>query len=284
MAEAYWKGNYNQTRIKIMSEVLMHSKKLQELRKEIDRIDEQLISLVAQRLRLAKEIAAIKQKMNLEIRDEKREREIIDCVRKRARELKIDQEFMESLARLVLAQMAGAEREFIGKNGIWAQVQEVFKDYPAQLNVARILFKYGLRVREDGEVMCGDIRIPASQIANEAGVDRRIVDLTAKRILNDKVLSGIFRNLEPFAYLKGVAHSIGLGVVEIIPEDAAKPGILKDVFRVISKFGVSIRQAVADDPYFIPQPKLTIITDEPLRGEVIEGLRKLPSVRSVIVY
>ncbi|HID03020.1 MAG TPA: amino acid-binding protein [Desulfobacterales bacterium] len=167
---------------------------------------------------------------------------------------------------------------------MWVQVQSVFKDYPAQLSVARILFKYGLRVREDGEIMCGDIRIPATQIASEAGVDRRVVDLTAKRILGDKILGGIFRNLEPFAYLKGVAHSTGLGVVEIMPENAAKPGILRDVSKIISKFGISIRQAVADDPYFIPQPKLTIITDEPLRGEVIDGLRKLPSVRSVIVY
>ncbi|HID60227.1 MAG TPA: hypothetical protein EYP46_00005, partial [Hadesarchaea archaeon] len=116
-----------------MSEASMYRKKLQEFRKEIDQIDEQLISLVAQRLKLAKEIAGIKQKMNLEVRDEKREREIIDCVRRRARELKIDQGFLESLTRLMLAQMAGAEREFIGRNGIWVQVQSVFKDYPAQL-------------------------------------------------------------------------------------------------------------------------------------------------------
>jgi predicted regulator of amino acid metabolism with ACT domain len=53
---------------------------------------------------------------------------------------------------------------------------------------------------------------------------------------------------------------------------------------VVSKFGLRIRQAVADDPYFVAQPKLTIITDEPVGGKIIDALRKLPSVQSVIVY
>ncbi|KUO41106.1 MAG: hypothetical protein APZ16_05745 [Candidatus Hadarchaeum yellowstonense] len=152
------------------------------------------------------------------------------------------------------------------------------------MNVARVMFKYGLRVMEDGTIACGGIKIPAVQIAKEAGVDRRVVDFTARRILSDKSLRDIFENLEPIAYLKGFAQQLGLGVIEIIPEDASRPGILKEVTGVIAKFGLSIRQSVTDDPHFVPQPKLTIITDEPVKGEIIEALRKLPSVRSVIVY
>lgn len=262
----------------------MSDKKLQELRQDIDRIDEQLISLLAHRLKLADDLVALKRKLKLGVRDEARERAVIDRVRTRAREIKIDPSFAESVMRLVMAQMAGEERERLGGAGMWSKIQKEFEDYPAQLSVARVLFKYGLRVREDGEIACGDIRIPAVQIAKEAGVDRRVVDATAKRILKDKKLGGIFRNLEPLAYLKGVAQELGLGVIEILPENAAKPGIIKEVTGVISKFGISIRQAVADDPFFVPQPKLTIITDEPLRGAVIEALRKLPSVRSVVVY
>jgi predicted regulator of amino acid metabolism with ACT domain len=152
------------------------------------------------------------------------------------------------------------------------------------MSVARVMIKYGLRVMENGEIGCGGIRIPAVQIAKEAGVDRRVVDFTARRILGDKKLRDIFENLEPIAYLKGFAQQLGLGVIEIIPEDAARPGILREVTGVISKFGLSIRQSVSDDPNFVPQPKLTVITDEPVKGVVIESLRKLPSVRSVIVY
>ena len=259
-------------------------RELRELRREIDGIDERLIALLAQRLKLADELAALKRKLKLEIRDEARERAIIDSARERARQIGLDPTFVEGLMRLVIAHMAGAEIERVGGAGMWAQVQRALGDYPAQLDVAKVLFKYGLRVREDGEIACGEIRVPAKQVAKEAGVDRRAVDATAKTILADETLRGIFMNLEPLAYLKGVAQTLGLGLIEILPTDATKPGIIHEVTEVISKFKVSIRQAVADDPYFVTQPKLTIITDKPIKGKVIDALRKLPSIQSVIVY
>lgn len=257
---------------------------LQKLRQRIDKIDEQLVHLLADRLKLAGDIIALKRKLRMGLRDPERERRILDRARLVARELDIDASFVESVMRLVMAQMVGEERALAGGVSVWNQVQKAFEDQPAQMSVARILFKYGLRVRDNGEIACGDIRIPAVQIAREAKVDRRVVDFTARHILGDEKLRGIFENLKPIAYLKGVAQKLGLGVIEIIPEDADKPGILREVAEVISKFGISIRQAVADDPHFVPQPKLTIITDEPVRGAVIEALRKIQTVRSVIVY
>ena len=262
----------------------MSEEKLRDLRREIDGINEQLIDLLAKRLKIGGELAKLKKKLGKEIRDEARERAIIDSARKLARERGLDPSFVEGLMRLVIAQTAGVERERIGAVGMWVKVQKAFEDYPAQLNVARLLFKYGLRVREDGEIACGDIRIPAIQIAQEAGVDRRVVDAAAQTILKNEGLRSIFANLEPIAYLKGVGQQLGLGVIEILPKDAAKPGIISEVTGILAKFRISIRQAVADDPHFVPQPKLTIITDEPVKGGVIEALRKLPSVQSVIVY
>ena len=262
----------------------MSEKKLHAVRDVIDSIDEQLVSLLAQRLKLVDELTALKRKLGKGIRDEARERAIIGRARQRAKKAKLDPALVESVMRLVIAHMAGAELERVGGVTMWAQVQREFDGYPAQLSVARVLFKYGLRVREDGEIACGEIRIPSIQIAKEAGVDRRMVDATARKILASKELHGVFANLEPIAYLKGVAQQLGLGVIEILPDNAAKPGIISGVTGVLAKFHVSIRQAVADDPYFAPQPKLTIITDKPVKGNVIEALRKLPSVRSVIVY
>jgi predicted regulator of amino acid metabolism with ACT domain/chorismate mutase len=261
----------------------MSEEKLRALRQEIDRIDEQLIDLLAARLKLANDLVAIKRRLGKDIRDVEREREVVALARRRARERGLDPTFAEWVMRLTIAQMAGAQMERAGV-GLWNKVQKAFEGQPAQLNVVRILLKYGLRVREDGEIACGDIRIPAVQIAKEAGVDRRVVDAAARRILQDSELREIFSNLEPIAYLKGVSRALGLGVIEILPKDAKRPGIISEVTGAISKFGISIRQAVADDPYFTPQPKLTIITDEPVKGEVIEALRKLPSVQSVIVY
>ncbi len=257
---------------------------LKGIRRRIDEIDDGLVSLLAERLKLSGDIVALKRKLNTSVRDEARERAVIDRARTLARERSVDPDFIESVMRLVMAQMVGEERAHLGGVGVWNVVQKAFTDHPAQMSVARVMFKYGLRVMEDGEVGCGGIRIPAVQIAKEAGVDRRVVDFTARRILKDRKLRDIFENLEPIAYLKGFAQKLGLGVIEIIPEDAASPGILREVSGVISKFGLSIRQSVSDDPNFVPQPKLTIITDEPVKGAVIEALRKLPTVRSVIVY
>jgi hypothetical protein len=262
----------------------MSKSRLQELRKTIDEIDEQIITAVSERIKIAEELADLKKKLKMDAKDETRERAVISRVREKSKELGLDQDFAESLIRFVVAKTWGKQKERLKSTGIWPEIKGVFKDYPAQLNVIQVLFRYGLRVREDGEIACGNMKVPSVQVAAEAGVDRRVVDATTQRILKDKKLKDIFENLEPITYLKGVAHHLGLGVIEIIPEDAARPGIIKEVTEVISKFNISIRQTVADDPHFAPQPKLTIITDEPVHGPVLEALRKLPSVRSIIIY
>jgi len=51
--------------------------RLHELRKEIDEIDKQTIELLEKRVRIAKEIGEIKRELNLPIRDEKREEEVL---------------------------------------------------------------------------------------------------------------------------------------------------------------------------------------------------------------
>ncbi len=259
--------------------------KLEGLRKEIDKLDGKLIDLLAKRMSLAGDMVKIKKRAGMDVCDKDRERVVINQVREQAKKKGLDPMFVENIAQLTMSQMAGVQREVAGEAGMWVEVQKAFVGHPAQLSVARVLLRYGLRVRgEDGEVACGDIRIPAVQIAKEAGVDRRVVDATAATITKNKKLIGIFSNLQPILYLKGVAQQLGLGVIEILPTDATRSGIITEVTGAISEFGVSIRQSITDDPYFSAQPKLTIITDEPVSGKVIEALRKLPSVRSVIVY
>ncbi|KXB06521.1 amino acid-binding protein [candidate division MSBL1 archaeon SCGC-AAA382F02] len=167
---------------------------------------------------------------------------------------------------------------------MWSQIKKAFSGNPAQLKVARVFYKFGFRIEESGDVVCGDIRIPAVQIAKEAGVDRRAVDSTVETIFENEDLKEIFSNLRPVPYLKGVARQLGLGVIDILSTDPTQSGIISEVTNVISKHGLTVRQAVADDPYFAVQPKLTVITNELVSGEVIEELRELPSVESVIVY
>lgn len=51
--------------------------RLYELRGRIDEIDKQIIELLEERIKVAKEIGKIKKELNLPIKDEEREREVL---------------------------------------------------------------------------------------------------------------------------------------------------------------------------------------------------------------
>ncbi len=48
-----------------------------ELRERIDEIDKQIIELLEERIKVAKEIGKIKKELNLPIKDEEREKEVL---------------------------------------------------------------------------------------------------------------------------------------------------------------------------------------------------------------
>lgn len=262
----------------------MSESELENLREDIDEIDEELVDLLSKRLEVVEDILEVKKKSGSGTRDLKREQEIIEKVRGSAIEKDIDPDFAEDLMRLTMVHSAAEEKEVIEKPSMWAQVEKEFSGNPAQLKVARVFYKYGLRAKENGDVLCGDIRVPHVQIAKEAGVDRRAVDSTVETIFENDFLTGIFSSLRPVPFLKGIARQLGLGLIEIIPTDATQKGIISEVTDVISDHGLSVRQSITDDPYFVAQPKLTVITGEPVGGDVVEELRELPSVDSLIVY
>jgi len=167
---------------------------------------------------------------------------------------------------------------------MWKIIEEIFDPYPAQKKVVQLLLERGFQVREDEKIVCGNIEIPHTQIAKEAGVDRRVVDATARKILENDVLRRIFTYINSIAFLRDVAIQLGHGVIEISVKDAKKPGIIGSISTKIAEHGISIRQAVADDPDLIDEPKFTIITNEPISSKVIEELKKIPNVKSLTIY
>jgi predicted regulator of amino acid metabolism with ACT domain len=75
-----------------------------------------------------------------------------------------------------------------------------------------------------------------------------------------------------------------LGVLEITPVDAKIPGILANSAMILTKSGLSIRQAIVDDPELSPEPKLTLIVEKKIPGELIPELLKITGVAKVAVY
>jgi predicted regulator of amino acid metabolism with ACT domain len=167
---------------------------------------------------------------------------------------------------------------------MWQDILNKFKRFPAQEKVIRLILQRGFQVNDRGRVVSGEIEIPHAQIAKELDVDRRVVDTTAMAVREDEVLWKVFKNVRSMTFLGDVATVLGLGVIEITPVNAAKTGLLGDVASAVARYGISIRQAVSDDPYFVESPKLTIITEGKIPGELVQLLMGIEGVKRVTVY
>ena len=167
---------------------------------------------------------------------------------------------------------------------MWQEILDKFKRFPAQEKVIRLILQRGFQINDEARVVSGQIEIPHAQIAKELDVDRRVVDTTAQAIREDEALWKVFKNVHSITFLGDVAPILGLGVIEITPVNAAKTGLLGDVASAVAGFGLSIRQAVSDDPYFVESPRLTIITEGKIPGELVRLLTEIDGVKKVTVY
>jgi len=167
---------------------------------------------------------------------------------------------------------------------LWKRVLERMSSFPARVRVARLMVELGLGVSGGGRVTCGLVEVRDGALAEAAGVDRRVVKETVKMILDDELLRRIFTGLRPAgALLAPISKPLGFGVVEIRADPSAV-GVLAGATKVVADQGISIRQAVAEDPDLFPEPKLVLVLEKPLPGEAINSLMRIPSVHSVTTY
>jgi len=167
---------------------------------------------------------------------------------------------------------------------MWDKVAKCLEGYPERLAVAKILIKNGLCIR-NGNIYCDEIMIPTLRISRAANVDRRTVTQTVKMIQQDPELNVIFKSIRPAGTsLREIARNLNLGVVEITVVDARAPGILAQSALLLAEENISIRQAIVDDPELTPEPKLTLIAEKKIPGELIPQLLKVKGVSKVSVY
>jgi predicted regulator of amino acid metabolism with ACT domain len=167
---------------------------------------------------------------------------------------------------------------------MWSNIKKHFETHSERLKVARVLVENGLSLR-NGKIYLNEIEIPPVRVARVAGVDRRTVKETLNAIKKIRELRLIFEGLRSAGpSLKEVARHLGLGVVEITPEDARIPGILANSAMILAKGGLSIRQAIVDDPELSPEPKLVLIVEKKIPGELIPDLLAVHGVAKVAVY
>jgi hypothetical protein len=161
------------------------------------------------------------------------------------------------------------------------EIMEKFEGSPSQQAVIRLILERGFSVNEEGRVVSGGIEIPNTGIAREIGVDRRVVDSTTQTILDDPELTRIFTNISAIPSLMDLAPVLDLTALTVEVADADEPGIVAQITTLIADRDIPIRQTISDDPEFTDDPKLYIITDEPLPGDLINRIVALPFVRKV---
>jgi len=167
---------------------------------------------------------------------------------------------------------------------MWNMIKTQLQEYPERLRVARVLIENGLSVQND-KICLNQIEIPPVRVARAAGVDRRTVNETLHTIEGDPDLKLIFEEMRPAGHsLKEIAKHLNLGVLEITPVNAKSPGILSSAAMILTRAGLSIRQAIVDDPELSPEPKLTLIVEKKIPGELISELLKVPGIAKVSIY
>ncbi|SDR43548.1 amino acid-binding protein [Natronobacterium texcoconense] len=161
------------------------------------------------------------------------------------------------------------------------EIMEKFEGSPSQQAVIRLLLERGFSVNDDGRVVSGGIEIPNTGIAREIDVDRRVVDSTTDVILEDPELRRIFQNISQVPSLMDLAPVLDLTVLSIAVDDPEQEGIVAGITGTLADNGVSIRQTISEDPEFTDEPRLYLVTDEDLPGDVITELRDLEFVRKI---
>ena len=94
----------------------------------------------------------------------------------------------------------------------------------------------------------------------------------------------LFKNIIPAGtLLKNIAKNLNLGVVQIEVK-SENEGILAATANLISENGIGIRQAYAEDTELQESPLLTVITEEPVPGDLISEFLKIDGITRVSIY
>ncbi|MDO8842653.1 MAG: regulator of amino acid metabolism, contains ACT domain protein [Methanocalculus sp.] len=166
---------------------------------------------------------------------------------------------------------------------MWSDIIDAFSDSPSQLRVVRFLLENGFGVNESGKITANGIEMPATQVARAIGVDRRVVDTTARSILEHDTLKQVFCNIRVTPDLSLVAEALGLAIITLIPKNATDKHIVASAVSILDRYDLSIRQLFVTDPILAEEPKLVMIIDGPLPHGVVEDLRDLPQVKRLIL-
>ena len=175
----------------------------------------------------------------------------------------------------------GADATGDAETATFEAIMEKFADSPSQQAVIRLILERGFSVSDEGRVVSGCIEIPNTGIARDVGVDRRVVDATTDAILADDQLRRIFQNISAIPSLMDLAPVLDLTALAITVRDAEETGIVAAVTGAVADRDISIRQTISEDPEFTDEPRLYVITDGEIPGDLLTEVRAMEFVHRI---
>ncbi len=165
---------------------------------------------------------------------------------------------------------------------MWELISDDFSRVPSQAVIAKYMLDIGIRI-EGSQLFVDKVGISYTQVAKAMNKDKQIVSATIKTINANPRLHDIYSNILPSCNLRKVAPIMGWDVVELTLSDPAKPGVLGAVANTIGETGISIRQAIGEDPTY-SSGLLYIITEQPLPGDILKKLQKIDGVEKITLH
>jgi predicted regulator of amino acid metabolism with ACT domain len=164
---------------------------------------------------------------------------------------------------------------------MWANVRRQFERQVVRPEIVRKMIECGMRVSEDEKIYVDDVEVDYTAVAKALDVDRRVVKQTAQQIRRNRYLFSLFSRTKPLGTsLVDVVTQLGYTAI-VIEADPKSPGVMAAVAEILSRHGMVVRQAVAEDPEMVQDAKMTLVVAGLLTGQAMEELNGLGMVRSI---
>jgi uncharacterized protein len=164
---------------------------------------------------------------------------------------------------------------------MWPNIRRQFERQVVRPEIVRKMIECGMRVSDDEKIYVDDVEVDYTAVARAVDVDRRVVKQTVQQIRRNRYLYSLFSMTKPLGTsLVSLVSQLGYTAI-VIEADPKSPGVMAMVAEILSRHGMVVRQAVAEDPEMVPDAKMTLVVEGQLTGPAMEELNGLGVVRSL---
>ncbi len=187
--------------------------------------------------------------------------------------------------------LKGSLEYVLAHGSVWTNVKRQFQRQVVRPDIVRKMIECGMRVVEvprkkdsrmkDLKIFVGNVEVDYSAVARAVDVDRRVVKQTVEQIRSNAYLYSIFSKTMPMgASLVDLVSVLGYSAI-IVEADPRSSGVMAAVAEILSRHGMVVRQATADDPDMVPEAKLTLVVEGQVTGQAMAELNELKMVKSL---